>query len=287
MLKQSIIELYDEYTHSGLPRRHFLERLAQLAGGTTAALALLPVLENNYAMAQVVAEQDVRLTSGTIEIPTPNGPIQAYVAKPKNTGKLPAVIVIHENRGLNPHIMDVARRAAVEGYLALAPDALSRTGGTPSDQDQARSLIRELDMGVTQQDYLSSVSFAKNHSDSSGRVGCVGFCWGGGMANQLAVHSTDLSCSVSFYGSQASAEDVPKMKIPLMLHYAGLDERINKGIPEFINALTVNAAPFTMHMYPGVNHAFHNDTNGARFDQDSANLAWQRTVAFWNHYLKI
>ncbi|MDG2196378.1 MAG: dienelactone hydrolase family protein [SAR324 cluster bacterium] len=164
---------------------------------------------------------------------------------------------------------------------------LSVGGELPNDQDQARSLIRELDRGITQQDYLSSVSFAKNHSDSSGRVGCVSFCWGGGMAIQLAVNSTEFSCSVSFYRSQVSAEDAPKMKITLVLHYAGLDERINKGIPEFINVLTVNAAPFTMHMYPGVNHTFHNETNGARFDQDSAKLAWQRTVAFWNHYIKI
>jgi carboxymethylenebutenolidase len=285
MLKQEIIELYDEYTHAPLPRRTFLERLATLAGGAAAAVALLPMLENNYAQAQMIEEDDRRLTTDRVSFPTPKGAIQGYLARPRSAGQFPAIVVIHENRGLNPHIEDVTRRAALEGYIALAPDALSRDGGTPADPDQARTLINQLDAAVTQQDYLAAVSFLKNHQDTIGRVGCVGFCWGGGLVNRLVVATTDLDCAVSFYGRQASAAEVPKIQTPLMLHYAGLDERINRGIPDFVDALTANAKPFTLHLYPEVNHAFHNDTNAARYNRDAAQLAWSRTTNFWKHHL--
>ncbi len=279
-MEQRIIDLYDEYTHMPLTRSEFLKKLAKLAGGTAAAVALLPVLENNYAQAAIVAEDDPHVETEYIKYPAPKGEVRAYLARPKRDGKLPGVVVIHENRGLNPHIEDVARRAAVEGFLAVAPDALSPLGGTPEDTDRARELIYELDREETLANFVAAVSYLKNHSACTGKVGCVGFCWGGGMSNQLAVHSPDLAAAVAFYGRQAAAEDVPRIKASLLLQYAELDERINAGIPEYEKALKEASVDYQLYIYEGVNHAFHNDTSEARYNQDAAQLAWQRTVSF-------
>ena len=284
-MDQEFIDLHDEYTHTPLSRRVFLKRLAMLAGGVAAAEALLPLLEVDYAAAQVVSPKDGRLTTGTVSYRGAHGNIRAYQARPKDGGKMPAVVVIHENRGLNPHIEDVTRRLALAGFLAIAPDALSLIGGTPTDRDEARSLIYSLDREETLQNYLAAVKFAKSHRFSTGRVGCVGFCWGGGMSNQLAVHSRELNAAVAFYGRTPSASQVPKIKVPLLLHYAGLDRRINAGVPAFEAALKNAGVRYRMHTYAGVNHAFHNDTAASRYDKKAARLAWERTLTFFSKTL--
>ena len=286
-MKQELIDLYDEYTHTSLDRRTFLKKLAVLVGGTTAAYALLPLLENNYARAAMVAENDNRLSTEYITYPGASGELRGYLVKPKTaTGKLSAIIVIHENRGLNPHIEDVARRAALEGYLVLAPDLLSPLGGTPDDPDEARELIGELDEQETVNDLLATLAFLKNHPDSSGKVGSVGFCWGGGMTNQLAVKAPDLDAAVVFYGASPATEQVPAIQAPLLLHYAGLDERINAGVPAYEEALKAADKTYTLYRYDDVNHAFHNDANPARYDAEAAKLAWERTMAFFDEHLK-
>jgi carboxymethylenebutenolidase len=284
-MDQSIIDLYDEYTHASLPRREFLERLTRLAGSSAAAMALLPNLESNYAEASV-AQDDDRLETGTVSFPGASGEVRAYSARLPGDDKRPGVVVIHENRGLNPHIEDVARRAALEGFFALAPDALSPLGGTPDDTDEARSLIRELDPDKTREDFVAAVSYLKNRPQSTGKVGCVGFCWGGSMSNQLAIHAPDLSAAVVFYGRSPASEDVPKIKVPLLLNYAGLDERINATVPAYEEALKAAGVTYTVHMYEGVNHAFHNDTSVARYDKAAATLAWKRTIDFFKETLK-
>lgn len=276
---QKIIALYDEYTHVPLPRRVFLDRLSRLAGGTAAALALLPLLENNYAAAAIVAPDDGRIDTSRIEFPGKTGAVNGYLAAPKGDGRHPAVVVIHENRGLNPHIEDITRRLATDGFLAMAPDALTPLGGTPSDEDRARDMIGTLDNQDTLGNLLAAVTWLKAHGRSNGRVGAVGFCWGGGWSNQLAVHSRDLNAAVVFYGRSPRAADVPKIGAPLLLHYAGLDERINKDVPAYEKALKDHGKQYTLHMYDGVNHAFNNDTGG-RYDKAAATLAWERTVAF-------
>ena len=279
-MDQSIIELYDEYTHAPLPRREFMKRLTQLVGTTAAAAALLPLLENNYAQAQMVAPTDARIAVERTSYPGAQGSMKAYLARPKGGGKHPAMVVIHENRGLNPHIEDITRRLAVDGFLAMAPDGLSPVGGTPADQDKARTLIRELDRAKTLQSYLAAVTHLHNHPESTGKVGCVGFCWGGGLSNQLAVNSAELSAAVVFYGRSPSDADVPKIKAALLLHYAGLDKRINASVPTYENALKSAGISYTRHTYEGANHAFNNDTNAARYNPAAAKLAWSRTVAF-------
>jgi carboxymethylenebutenolidase len=285
-MDQRIIALYDEYTHAPLERRDFLNRLAQLVGGIAAAETLLPLLENRYAQAALIAPDDARLDTSFITYPGVTGAIRAYRAKPKDGAKLPGVVVIHENRGLNPHIEDVARRTAIAGFFALAPDALSPQGGTPSDEDKARSMISQLDRQTTIQNLVAAVSFLQSHPESTGKVGCVGFCWGGGMANQLAVHAPALLAAVAFYGPQPAPEEVRKIKASLLLHYAGLDERINAGIPAFEEALKATSVDYTIHMYQEVNHAFHNDTASARYNKEAAQLAWQRTITFLTEKLK-
>jgi carboxymethylenebutenolidase len=286
-IDQAVIDLYDAYTHTPLPRRVFLDRLAALAGSTAAASALLPLLENNYARAAMVAEADARITVERVTYAAPNGPMRAYLAAPAGTGRVPAVMVIHENRGLNAHIEDVARRAAVAGFLAVAPDALSSLGGTPADPDAARELIGKLDRPATIANLVAGVAYAAQHPRSTGKVGVVGFCWGGGMSNQMAVHAQEegLVAAVPFYGSQASAEDAAKIKIPLQLHYAGIDERINAGIPAYEAALKAAGVKYELHMYEGAQHAFHNDTAEARYDAAAARLAWDRTIAFFKAHL--
>src|SRR4030042_1051528 len=286
MMDQKIIDLYDDYTRELIHRREFLRRLGLLAGGNAAALALLPILENSGAQAQIVSKDDPRLGTEYIKYPGATGDIRAYLARPKGMEKLPAVLAIHENRGLVPHIEDVSRRIALEGFLALAPDALTPLGGTPEDQEKALALIQKLDGPSTLQNYIAAVKFLKTHPVSNGKVGAVGFCWGGGMANQLAVHSPDLSAVVPYYGKQPATEDVPKIKAALLILYAGIDPWINPGIPAFEAALKKASVDYKIFMYEGTQHAFNNDTNTARYHKEAAQLAWQRTIAFFKEKLK-
>jgi len=281
-----MIDLYDEYTEGLLNRRAFLRKLSILAGGAAAALSLLPLLENNYAKAGMIPMNDPRLHTEYITYPGATGEIRASLASPKGKAKLPGVIVIHENRGLNPHIEDVARRVALAGYVAIAPDALSPLGGTPKDPDEARTLIGKLDGQSTTKNYLAAVKYLKTHPLSTGKVGCMGFCWGGGVANQLAVNSPDLTAAVPFYGRQPASGDVPKIKVPLLLHYGGLDKRINEGIAAYEAALKKTSVDYKIYIYEGAAHAFFNDTNESRYNREAAQLAWQRTLAFFKEQLK-
>lgn len=284
-MDQRIIELYDEYTHAPLARRVFLERLALLAGGAAMATALLPLLENGYAEAATIPESDPRIAASRIAYAGVGGDVKGYLAMPAGGGRHGAVVVIHENRGLNPHIEDIARRLAVDGFLALAPDSLSPMGGTPSDEDAARDMIAKLDPARTVGNYLAAVSWLKGHASSNGKTGCVGFCWGGGVANRMAVQSRDLAAAVAYYGMQPKPEQVSAISAALLLHYAGLDTRINAGIDAYVAALKAAGKTFEVHVYEGVNHAFNNDTNAARYNQAAATLAWQRTVAFLKTHL--
>jgi carboxymethylenebutenolidase len=284
-MDQNIIDLYDEFTHGGSTRREFMQRLAMVAGGMPAAIALLQQLENDYTKAVRVAESDERIVTSRISYKGASGDVTAYFAAPAGKEKRPAVVVIHENRGLNAHIEDVARRVAVGGFLAIAPDALSASGGTPADQDAARTKIGELDAETAAGDFVAAVEFGKTHARSTGKVGCVGFCWGGAMANQLAVRCSDLRAAVAFYGRQAAVADVPKIKAALQFHYAGLDERINGGIAEYEAALKTAGVRYDSNMYDGKNHAFHNDTSPNRYDADAAALAWKRTIEFFEKHL--
>jgi carboxymethylenebutenolidase len=244
------------------------------------------MIEKNYARAQFVAEDDSRLDVGYIEYPGETGQVRAYSARPKGNEKRAGVIVIHENRGLVPHIEDVARRVALEGFLAVAPDALSPLGGTPEDIDEGRNKMRELDSEATIKNFVAAVKYLKTHPQSTGKVGCMGFCWGGGVTNQVAVHAPDLTAAVPFYGRQPEPEDVPKIKASLLIHYAGLDERINAGIPAFEAALKAASVDYKIYMYEGAAHAFFNDTNPDRYNKEAAELAWKRTIAFLNKKLK-
>ncbi len=280
-MDQQIIALYDEYTHKTLDRRLFLEKLAKLTGSMAAALAVLPLLESRTARAVQVPPEDPRLEIGRIAYPGAAGEVRAYLARLKGGApRQPAVIVIHENRGLNAHIEDVARRVALEGFLAMAPDLLSPSGGTPADEDSARALIGKLDPEKTVQDLVEAVAYLAEHEHGNGKVGAVGFCWGGGMVGELAVSSPQLDAGVVYYGRQPDPGRVEKIRAPLLLHYAGLDDRINAGIPAFEAALKKAGKKYTLHVYEAVNHAFNNDTSPARYDQAAASLAWSRTIAF-------
>ncbi len=285
MLDQKFIDLFDEFTHGTMSRREFTERLAKLAGGAAAAAALVPILQNNYAEAGIVPEDDERLVTENTTYDVNGTTMSGYLARLKGGGKRPAVIVIHENRGLNPHIKDVARRMALEGFLAFAPDALSPVGGTPADEDRAREMIYELDRDANLARFVAAVPFLADHPESTGKVGAIGFCWGGGMVNQLAASGSSLAAGVPYYGRQLAVEDVPKISAPLCLQYAGLDKRINAGIDEYVAALKGNDKTFELHMYDGANHAFNNDTNQARYDKEAAELAWRRSVEFLRRYL--
>ena len=281
-ITQEMIALYDEYTHLTLDRRGFVARLTKLAGGSAAAAAITPMLAPNQARAAMVEPDDTRLSSETVAFEGGNGePMSGYLARPAGAaGHLPAVVVIHENRGLNPHIEDVARRIALEGFLALAPDFLAPAGGTPTDEDKARAMIGALNQASTVANAVASVDWLGGNDLSNGNVGAVGFCWGGGLVNQLAVASPELKAAVAYYGAQPTADQVASIKARLLLHYAGLDERINAGIPAFEEALKANGVDYQIFVYDGVNHAFNNDTSEARYDKDAATLAWSRTVAF-------
>jgi carboxymethylenebutenolidase len=284
-MDQRIIDLYDEYTHAPLDRRVFLARLAKLTGSTAAAAALVPFLEANRARAAIVSSEDQRLETGRIIYPGATGDIKAYMARPKDASKLPAVIVIHENRGLNPHMEDVTRRAALEGFLAIAPDLLSPMGGTPENEDTARDMIGKLDGTQTVQNLISAVTFLETYAHGNGKVGAMGFCWGGGMVGDLAVNAPDLDAAVVYYGRQPKAADVEKIKAPLLLHYAGLDARINEGIPAFEEALKKANKTYTMYIYEGANHAFNNDTSEARYNKQAAEQSWSRTIVFLKEHL--
>ena len=285
-MDSKIIDLYDKYVRESVDRREFLKKLAVLAGGTAAAYALLPLLEESHAGADIVPKDDPRLHTEYVTYPGETGEVRAYLARPKEDAKRPGVIVIHENRGLNAHIEDVNRRVALEGFFSIAPDALSPVGGTPEDSDKARSLIRDLDTKSTVKNYTAAVKYLKTHPMSTGKVGVVGFCWGGGMANEMAVNSPDLTAAVPYYGRQAASEDVSRIKASLLLHYAGLDERINKGIPAFEAALKAASVDYKIYMYPGAKHAFNNDANAERYNKEAAQLAWQRTISFFKEKLR-
>lgn len=285
-MDQKIIDLYDEYTHAPLERRVFLAQLTKLTGSVAAAMALVPLLEANPARAAIVPADDPRLEAQRVGYPGAAGEVKVYLARPKGPSKLPAVIVVHENRGLNAHIEDVARRLALEGFQALAPDLLSVLGGTPADEDSARDLIAMLDAKQTVQDLIAAVAFLKQHPGSTGKVGVISFCWGGGMGNDLAVGAPDLNAVVTYYGRQPKSAEVEKIKAPLLLHYAGLDTRVNAGITAFEDALKKANKKYALYIYEGANHAFNNDTSEARYHKPAAELAWSRTIAFLTQNLK-
>ena len=277
-MDQRIINLFDEYTHVPLTRKDFLERLTTLAGGTALALAALSVLEPGYAQAATVGPSADGLVTEDVSWPGDGATMKGYLARPKDRKKRGAVVVIHENRGLTPHIQDVTRRVAQAGYLALGVDALSPLGGTPPDEDKGRELIGQLDPAKNLNNYLAALAYLRARPESNGRTGCVGFCWGGGLANQLAVHDPRLNAAVAYYGQQPKAEDVPQIKAALMLHYAGLDQRIDAGIPAYEAALKAAHIPYELFVYENVNHAFNNDTSPARYNAAAAKLAWERTL---------
>jgi carboxymethylenebutenolidase len=276
---QRIVDLYDLFTHGGISRRELIDRVAKIAGSSAVALALLPLLHNDYARAATVSADDPRLASGTATYEADGVHLSGYVARLRERAKRPAVLVVHENRGLNPHIEDIARRLALAGFLAFAIDALSPRGGTPADEDKARAMIATLDREQTARRFAAAIPFLAAHPESTGKVGAIGFCWGGEMVNRVAVLSPELKAGVVFYGAQPPASEVPSIRAALLLHYAGLDQRINAGIPAFEAALKAAHKRYTIYIYPGVNHAFTNDTS-SRYDKPAADLAWRRTVAF-------
>ncbi|MFZ2101811.1 MAG: dienelactone hydrolase family protein [Oricola sp.] len=280
-ITQAMIDAYDEYTHLTLDRRRFMEKLTKLAGTGAAAAAIAPMLAANSASAAMVAADDARVSGADITFQGATGDVAGYLVTPAGgTGRLPSVIVIHENRGLNEHIRDVARRLALEGFAALAVDFLSPLGGTPGDEDKAREAFGTLDRAQTVANAVAARQFLAGHEMTNGKVGAVGFCWGGGTVNALAVADPGLNAAVAYYGSQPDAGEVAFIEAPLLLHYAGLDERVNAGIDAYRAALEENGKDFTIHVYEGVNHAFNNDTSEARYDRQAAELAWSRTVAF-------
>eukprot|EP00903_Cladosiphon_okamuranus_P001137 g1135.t1 len=284
---QELLDLYDFYAHGKITKREFLTGAAKFAVAGVTASMLLDQLSPNYALAQQVAPDDADIVTERITYPSPNGhgEVNGYLVRPAGaTGKLPAVLVIHENRGLNPYIEDVARRLGKAGFMALAPDGLTSVGGYPGTDDKGRELQRTVDREKLLNDFFAGFEFLLNHEGSTGKVGAVGFCYGGGVVNAIAVAYPELAAGVPFYGRQPDAADVPKIQAPLMLQYAELDERINAGWPAYEEALKANGKDYVAHMYPGVNHGFHNDTT-PRFDEAAAKLAEERTVEFFKQHL--
>lgn len=281
-MDQRIINLYDRFTHGFINRREFLDRLGELAGSAAAAAALVPLLQNDPAKAAAVAPDDLRLLPDWVTYPAPDGTkISGYLARPKKTTKRPAVIVIHENRGLSDHIKDVTRRLAVEGFLALSVDMLSPYGGTPADEDKARDMFADkVKPEEAAPRIAAAVGYLQQHPESTGNVGAIGFCWGGSMVNRLAVLSPALKAAVAYYGVQVPADQVPAIQAPLLLHYAGNDERVDAGIPAYEAALKANGKRYTIYVYEGAQHAFNNDTSAARYNKAAADLAWGRTLTF-------
>jgi len=283
-MTEKVNELYHEYRSGNVNRREFMKKLALVTGGTAAAVIILPGCNNTAAVAAKSA--NVKLINEFISYPGATGDMRAYLSMPEGKKKLPGVIVIHENRGLVPHIQDVNRRMAMEGFIALAPDALSPLGGTPeNDDDKGREMIGQLDRDATVKNFVAAIKYLKTHPRSTGKVGCTGFCWGGAMTNQVAVNAPDLNAAVPYYGSTPAPEDVPKIKASIMAHYAGNDERINAGIPAFEEALKKAGIEYQIFIYEGASHAFNNDTNPERYNKEAADLAWGRTIGFFKEKL--
>lgn len=284
---QELLDLFDGYVHGALDRRQFLDKAAKFAVGGLTAAALLDMLSPRYALAEQIKADDARITTQRVEYDSPNGNgrIKAYLTRPAGaTGKVPGVVVVHENRGLNPYIEDVARRVAVAGFMALAPDGLTPLGGYPGNDDQGREMQRQIDGNKLRENFMAAFETLSARADCTGKVGVVGFCYGGGIANAMAARFPSLAASVPYYGRQADTADVPKIQAPLLIHYAGLDERINAGWPDYEAALKANNKAYTAHIYPDVNHGFHNDTT-PRYDEAAATLSWDRTVAFFREHL--
>ena len=285
---QEVLNLFDQYVHGGIDRRAFLDRAGKYAvGGMTAAM-MLDTLSPKFAEAQQVPTDDKRLKTEYAEYDSPQGSLKmrGYLAKPASAGgKLPGVLVVHENRGLNPHIEDIARRLALDNFVAFAPDALTPLGGYPGTEEQARVVFPKLDAAKTREDMVAAAGFLKTRADCTGKIGVVGFCWGGGIANMIATRLPDLGAAVPFYGRQPPAEEVAKIKAPLLIQYAETDDGVNAGWPAFETALKANNINYTMHKYPGTQHGFNNDTT-PRYDEAAAKLAWQRTVDFFNKHLR-
>ena len=285
---QEVLDLFTGYVHGTMSRREFLDRSAKYAIGGFTAAAMLESLSPNFAWGQQIARDDARITAENLSYSSPrgSGTMRGYFAGPaKAVGKLPGVLVIHENRGVNPHIEDVTRRLAVEGYVAFAPEALTPVGGYPDDEDKAREMFAKLDPAKRTEDLVAGAGFLKSHPQCSGKIGTVGFCFGGGIVNLVAVRIPDLAAAVPFYGIQPSAEDTARIKAPLLIHYAALDARVNAGWPAYEAALKASGVRYQMYMYEGVNHAFFNDTT-PRYDEAAAKLAWSRTLAFLKEHLK-
>jgi carboxymethylenebutenolidase len=282
-----VLKLFDQYVHGWMSRREFLDRAAKYAVGGFTAAAMLESLKPNYAWAQQVPKDDSRIKSDYLDYPSPQGSgrMRGYFAHPANAGKLPGVVVIHENRGLNPYIEDVARRLAVANFVALAPDALTPLGGYPGNEEKAAQLFGQLDPAKRTADLLAAYQALKSRPECTGKVGVVGFCFGGGIANTYAVQFPDLGAAVAFYGAQPSAADAAKIQAPLLLHYAGLDERIDAGWPAYETALKAHGVRYQAFIYPNTNHGFHNDTT-PRYDEAAAKLAWSRTLAFFDEHLR-
>jgi carboxymethylenebutenolidase len=285
---QELLDIFHEYQHGEIDRRAFLDRAAKFAVGGLTSVAILESLTPNYAWAQQVQKDDARIKTGyeTVQSPQGNGTIKGYFATPANArGKFPAVLVIHENRGLNPYIEDVARRLALANFIAYAPDGLTSVGGYPGDDQKGAAAFKSVDGPKMFEDFVASAGWLTSHAQSTGKVGAVGFCFGGGICNQLAVRLPDLAASVPFYGRQANAADVPKIKAPLLLHYAATDPGVNAGWPAYEEALKANSKTYTAYTYENTQHGFHNDTT-PRYDEAAAKLAWQRTLEFFNKYLR-
>src|SRR5918998_2759651 len=285
---QGLLALFHESQHGDIDRRTFLERAGRFAVGGLTVAAIFEGLRPNYAWAQQVPPDDKRIKAGyeVVQSPAGNGSIKGYLARPAKGGKLPAVLVIHENRGLNPYIEDVARRLAVANFVAFAPDGLTSVGGYPGDDEKGGALFREVDGKKMTEDFVAAARWLKARADSNGKLGAVGFCFGGGMVNQLAVRlGADLTAGVAFYGRQAGVDDVPKISAPLLFHYAGNDQRVNEGIAAYEAALKAHKKTFTSHMYEGKQHGFHNDTT-PRYDEAAAKQSWARTLEFFNKHLR-
>jgi carboxymethylenebutenolidase len=285
---QELLDLFDRYVHGEISRRTFLDGAQKFAVGGVTAVALWESLRPNYAFAQQVPVDDKRLKTERVTVPSPNGngSINGYYVRPaKISGNIPAILVIHENRGLNPYIEDVARRLGTVGYLAFAPDGLTSLGGYPGDEEKAAAMFPKVDGNKMFEDFVASAAWLKTRPECSGKYGAVGFCFGGTTVNKLAVLLPDLAAAVPYYGGQPSAEDTAKIKAPLLLHYAGLDTRVTGGFPAWEVALKANHVTYTAYIYDGANHGFHNDTT-PRYDEAAAKLSWQRTLDFFNKYLK-
>lgn len=286
-IKQEVFDLYDEYAHNKIDRRQFVERLSAYAAGGLTVSSLMSFIMPKYQENIQIKADDPRLKTKSVEYSSPKGggKMKGQLSQPvNNTKKLPGIIVVHENRGLNPHIADVGRRAALEGFISLAPDALSPLGGYPGNDDDGRELQRERDRDEMLEDFIAAFDYLQSHSECNGKIGVVGFCFGGWVANMMAVKVPDLKAAVPFYGGQPSEEEVQEIKAPLLLHYAGLDTRVNAGWPDYEEALKKYNKEYTAYIYPNVNHGFHNDTT-PRYDEKEAKLAWQRTIDFFNEKL--